>query len=193
MGKLGSLDTKAQAALADGGGLVAGAFMVHEYDDYQERPHHNHHLFGTMTNLLGAAGAGALGAKFFGSKEQASQNAAPPQGYPVQPPPPPPPPGQHMPFGVPSSGPGMGSFRNLAIGGISGVIGALAIGDASKLLHHHHGQDQEPTASGGIGSFLGGATGPRLHIHAVAYADRDVIDGVAANRRSETRNYELVR
>jgi hypothetical protein len=55
------------------------------------------------------------------------------------------------------------------------------MGEASKLLHHHHSQGQEPTASGGIGgisSFLGGATGPRLHIHAAAYADRDVTDGV---------------
>ena len=50
-----------------------------------------------------------------------------------------------------------------------------------KLLHHHDGQGQESIASGGIGrigSFLGGATGPPLHIHAAAYADRDVTDGV---------------
>lgn len=199
MGRFGNLDSKAQTALAVGGGLAAGAFLEHEIDEFSERPHHteHHHLFGSMTSLIGAAGAGALGAKFFGRKGQAPQ-PAPPQnyqsvtpgwpGYPTSPPAypvqSPPPPGQPMTSG---SSPGLGGFGNLAVGSAAGVAGALAMGSASNLLHHHHSQEQIPATrigsnGPGMSSFVGGLThsGPTLHIHAATFADADVTQRVRA-------------
>ena len=192
MGKLSSLDPKAQTALAVGGGMVAGAFMEHEVEEFSDRPHfsHHHHAeqhfgLGSMAALLGSAGAGALGAKFFGRKGQTAQTV--PQAYPVQAPPPPGYPGQSPPPGNPNSGPGFGSLGNFAAGGAAGMAGAFAAHEASNVLHHHHHQNQGgvPTTaggSGGTGSFLGGLTysGPRLTIHAAAYADADVTDRVRA-------------
>lgn len=94
MGKLSSLDPKAQTALAVGGGLAAGALLEHEIDEFSGRPHYphhggHHHVLGTMAGLMGAAGAGALGAKLFGGMGQTGQAAPPPPGapgYPAVPP-----------------------------------------------------------------------------------------------------------
>jgi hypothetical protein len=108
--------------------------------------------------------------------------------YPVNAPPPAYP-GQPMPPGAPSSDPGMGGLGKFAVGGAIGAAGAWAAGEASNMLHHHHDQGGAiagaPTAAGGGGSttsFLGGLTysGPRLTIHAAAYADKDVTDRARA-------------
>jgi hypothetical protein len=197
MGKLSNLNPKAQTALAVGGGLAAGALLEHEIDEFKDRPHFPHHgghhnVFGTMAGLIGAAGAGVLGTKLLGGMGQSAQAAPPPPvaqpypspqpgapAYPVQTPPPPAYPGQPPPPGAPSSGPGMGGLGKFAIGGAAGMAGVLAASGASNMLHHHHSQDGAPPAAGGGGgmsSFLGGTThsGPRLIIHAAAYADQDV-------------------
>ena len=209
MGKLSNLDPKAQAALAVGGGLAAGALLEHEIDGRSHFPHYggHHHGLGTMAGLLGAAGAGALGAKLFGGMGQSAQAAPPPPanpaypgmqpgapayptapagvpGYPAQAAPPPAYPGQPVPPGAPGSGPGLGGLGKFAMGGAAGVAGALAATGASNLLHHHNqgGGPATAGAGGGMGSFLGGITysGPRLIIHAAAYADVDVTDRVKA-------------
>jgi hypothetical protein len=215
MGKLSNLDPKAQTALAVGGGLAAGALLEHEIDEFKGRPHFpqhggNHHVFGTMAGLIGAAGAGVLGTKLFGGMGQSAQAAPLPPapsaypamspqapGYPASPPgaaaypvqaqPPPAYPGQPVQPGAPGSGPGLGGLGKFAVGSAVGVAGALAVNEASSLFHHHQGGASAgaPTAAGGGGgmtSFLGGIThsGPRLVIHAAAYADRDVTDKVKA-------------
>jgi hypothetical protein len=222
MAKLSNLDPKAQTALAVGGGLAAGALLEHEVEGFSNRPyfpHHggHHHVLGTMAGLMGAAGAGALGAKFFGGMGQSAQAAPPPPApqaypgapvyaatppgapaYPSQVPPPPAYPGQPTPPGAPAapgapvapgSGGGMGGLGKFAVGGAAGVAGALAVSEASSFLHHHHNQGGAsggaPAAAGGgggIGSFFSGLThsGPRLYIHAAAYADVDVTDKVRA-------------
>jgi hypothetical protein len=193
MGKFSNLDPKAQTALAVGGGLAAGALLEHEIDEYSgtpHLPHHggHHHVFGSMASIIGATGAGVLGAKLFGGNGQAAQTTPPPlapQANPAQAPPPPVYPGQPMPPGAPSSNPGLWGLGKFAVGGATGVAGALAVSEASNLLHHHQNQGGAPTAtggSGGITSFLGGLThsGPRLIIHAAAFADKDVTDRVRA-------------
>jgi hypothetical protein len=76
--KLNSLDPKAQSALALGSGLAAGVFLEHEHAEHHHHTEH-HHLLGSMANLIGATGAGALGAKFFGRKGQATQPQPAPQ------------------------------------------------------------------------------------------------------------------
>jgi len=207
LGKLSNLDPKAQTALAVGGGLAAGALLEHEIDEFKDKPHFPHHggghyhIFGTMAGLIGAAGAGALGTKLLGGMGQSAQAAPPPPAsqpylgtqagapaYPAQTPPPPAYANQPVPPpGAPSSSPGMGGLGKLAMGGAAGMAaGALAVGGASSMLHHYHDQGGAPTAAGGGGgamsSFLGGIThsGPRLIIHAAAYADKDVTDRVKA-------------
>ncbi len=207
MGKLSSLDPRTQAALAAGGGLAAGALLEHKIEEFSGRPpspHHggHHHVLGTMAGLMGAAGAGTFGAKLFGKMGHGVQAAPPsptPSPYPASPPavsaypvqaaPPPAFSGQPMPSGAPSSGPGMGGLGNLALGGAAGMAGALAVGGASNLLHHHHDQGGVsaggPTSVGGTGSiapFRSGSmhSGPPLIIHAAAYADMDVTDKVRA-------------
>src|SRR5271170_6576102 len=85
LGKLTHMNPTAQTALTVGGGLAAGALLEHEVSEFS----HHHHIhgpgLGTMASLLGAAGAGALGAKMFGSKQQGQP---PPSqqmpGYPPQ-------------------------------------------------------------------------------------------------------------
>ena len=201
-GKFSNLDPKAKTALAVGGGLAAGAFLGHEIDEYSNRLNfshhgeHHHHVLGSMAGLIGSAGAGALGARFFGRKGQAAQTAPSPPVpqaypawqpgapvYPAQAPTPTTYPGQPMPPGGPSSGFGQGGLGQLAVGGAAGMAGALAMNGASNFLHHHQNQGGAPTTtggSGGMGSFLGGLaySGPRLHIHAAAFADKDVTNRV---------------
>ena len=197
MGKLSNLDPKAQTALAVGGGMLAGAFLEHEVEEFSERPQYSHHHaerhfgLGSITALLGSAGAGALGAKFFGRKGPAGAQSGS-QAYPVQQATLPPSgyPGQSLPpLGNSNSGHGFGSLGNFAAGGAAGMAGAFAVHETSNLLHHHHHQNQggvPPTTAGGsgggMGSFLGGPmySGPRLTIHAAAYADVDVTDRVRA-------------
>jgi hypothetical protein len=207
---LSNLDPKAQAALAVGGGLAAGALLEHEISGSTGPRQHwghqggEHHLLGSVAGLLGAAGAGALGAKLLGGKGQAAQNASlsqlpqshptmqqptPLQGYPgpqpaapnySTPPPsygpvPPAPPG-----GPPNSS--LGGLGKFAAGGAAGVVGALALDEASHVFHQG-GKDEAPPPPGGppdsgIGSLFGRPTPscPRLHIYGATISDKDVTD-----------------
>jgi hypothetical protein len=157
MGKLGNIDLKAQTALAVSGGLATGALLEHEIEKFHISGHGGHHnVLGTMAGLIGAAGAGALGAKLFGGMGQAAQAAPPPSApptypalppgapaypasspgapvYPIQAPPPPVVyPSQPMPPVAPASGPGLGGLEKLEVGGAAGVAGALATSGASN-------------------------------------------------------------
>jgi hypothetical protein len=162
VGKLGNLDLKAQAALAVSGGLATGALLEHEIEKFHISGHGghgghggHHDVLGTMAGLISAAGAGAIGAKFFGGMGQAAQAAPPPSApptypalppgapvYPASPPgapacpiqaPPPPAvyPSQPMPPAAPSSGPGSEGLEKHEVGGAAGVAGALATSGAS--------------------------------------------------------------
>ena len=174
MGKMSNLNPKAQTALAVGGGLAAGALLEHKIDEFSEHHHGRHQGLDTMAGLLGAAGAGELGAKigkFFGGKHQAAQAGPHPVPVPAAPVPAAP--------GAASLGPGFGGLGNFASGGAAVLAGS----GVSNLLHHSN-QGGAPSGTttgaepGGMGSFFGGPlySGPHLIIYAATYADRDVTE-----------------
>ena len=163
--------------------MAAGAFLGHEAAQHSH--HNNHDLLGSVTTFLGGAGAGALGAKFFGGgkKPQATQNAPPSpqppfQGYGASPPPAPyypahTPPGpgyggQHMP-------PGPGYFA----AGAGAAAGAMAMNAGSNYPPRQYQQQPASPPVGGYGGMaqyqpMSSNTGPRLIIHAAAFADKDI-------------------
>jgi hypothetical protein len=194
-GKLSNMNPKTQTALAVGGGVLAGAFLDHEVHEhtgapvYQQNSGH-HHMLGDVAGLLGAAGVGALGAKFFGKKTQAAQPGMPPQGYPPMQPGAPvygapafpsvgPPPGNPGTNPSPGFG-GLGSLGKLAAGGAAGLAGGLAVGEATNFFHHHNQNASNPPPAPGVGggalSFFSNMTNPEqsLHILAATYSDKDV-------------------
>lgn len=159
MGKLSNLDPKAQTALAVGGGLAAGALLEHEVKEFTtpHYPHHggHHHVLGTMAGLMGAAGAGALGAKLFGGMGQSAQGAPPPpapQGYPAQAP----------------GAPGYPASPPIAPGYPAAPLGAPAYPAQAPPPSGYPGQPAPPPPGapgsgpglGGLGKFaMGGAAG----------------------------------
>ena len=131
-----------------------GALLDHEVNQFSHGFRHHaghHHVADSMAGLIGAAGAGMLGAKFFGGTSHSAQSTPTcptPQAYPV------PPfamttyPYEPMPPKNPSSRTGFRCLGILAVGGAAGVAGTLAVNKTSSLLHHHQHRGGAPTATG---------------------------------------------
>jgi hypothetical protein len=135
-----------------------------------------------MAGLLGAAGAGALGAKlsgFFGGRKGSGQASPPVGAVPAYPGPISPAPAPAAPVAA-SPGPGFGGPGAFAAGPAAGY----ALGEAANPFYHGNPGGPPPgvTTGEGAGSFFGGfaQSGPRLIIHGATYADADVTAKVMA-------------
>ena len=204
-----SVDAQPDAQGEQSRGLMsfaAGAFLGHEMQDH--KPHDHHNILGSMATMIGSAGVGALGAKFFGGKKQPQPTSPPPapsqaqpapwasppfQGYPAPHPGPPmypahsPPPPVHTSPQMPHGGPSPGQYA-MGAAAAAGVASAIAVGGASNFSHdqQQYQQQHQPmglpvmAGSGATDAFQGGGSlsGPRLFIHAACFADKDVTEKV---------------